>query len=122
MASLAYVGKSATVAHCFGGYALPEGLIEGDIVKLREFDHGTYAVECSDGRAFRINATCVALVPTEFFGNHRAETFLKRMRALFRSSERRAGLSISTSFTNLRFAVFGANKSRGSLEVSPRVH
>jgi hypothetical protein len=40
------------------------------------------------------------------------------MRALFRSSERRAGLSISTSFKYIRFAVFGDdNKPRGSLEI-----
>jgi hypothetical protein len=109
---------TATVCHCFGGYVLPEGLSEGEIVKLRELDHGTYTVECCDGRKFRIDSTCVALVPAEFFGNHRAETFLKRMRALFRSSERRAGISISTSFKYLSFAVFGDdNKPRGSLEI-----
>ena len=40
------------------------------------------------------------------------------MRALFRPSEGRARLCISTSFKYLRFAVFGDdNKPRGSLEI-----
>jgi hypothetical protein len=57
-------------------------------------------------------------VPAEFYANHRAETFLKRMRALFRPSESRARLRISTSFKYLRFGVFGDdNKPRGSLEI-----
>jgi hypothetical protein len=40
------------------------------------------------------------------------------MRALFRPSEGRARLSISTSFKYLRFPVFGDdNKPRGALEI-----
>jgi hypothetical protein len=115
---MAYVGKSATVAHCFGGYVLPQGLVEGEIVKLRDFDHGYYNVECRDGRRFHVGGNCVEPVPPEFFGNHRAETFLKRMRALFRPSEGRTRLCISNSFKYLRFAVFGDdNKPRDALEI-----
>lgn len=44
---------TGTVAHCFGGYMLPPEL-EGEVVRLREFDHGFYAVQCSDGRRFHI--------------------------------------------------------------------
>ena len=101
---------TATVAHCFGGYSLPQGLEEGEIVRLMEFDIGTFTVQRRDGRLFHVASNCIQPVPPEFFGNHRAETFLKRMRALFRSSERRAGLSISMSFKYLRFAVFGDAK------------
>jgi hypothetical protein len=104
---------TATVAHCFGGYVLPDGLTEGEIVRLLEFDHGHYNVECRDGRRFHVAENCVEPVPSEFYANHRAETFLKRMRALFRPSEGRARLTISTSFKYLRFAVFGDdNKPR----------
>jgi hypothetical protein len=111
-------GNSATVANCFGGYVLPDGLIEGEVVRLLDFDHGYYNVECRDGRQFHVASNCVEPVPAEFYANHRAETFLKRMRALFRPSEGRARLCISTSFKYLRFAVFGDdNKPRGSLEI-----
>src|SRR5262245_36360449 len=99
---------TATVAHCFGGYVLPEGLSEGEVVRLLEFDHGTYTVQCSDGRRFQVASNCVDSVPAEFYANHRAETFLKRMRALFRSGDC-ARLVISTSFRYIRFAVFGAD-------------
>jgi hypothetical protein len=34
MNPIAYVGKSATVANCFDGYELPEGLTEGEIVLI----------------------------------------------------------------------------------------
>jgi hypothetical protein len=109
---------TATVAQCFGGYALPEGLTEGEIVRLLQFDHGYYAVECHDGRRFQVASNCIILVPAEFYANHRAETFLKRMRALFRSGDCLARLCISTSFKYLRFSVFGDdNKPRGSLEI-----
>jgi hypothetical protein len=54
----------------------------------------------------------------EFYTNHRAETFLKRMRALISAGHDRSGLSVSTSFKYLRFAVFGDdNKPHGSLEI-----
>jgi hypothetical protein len=109
---------TATVAHCFGGYVLPEGLTEGDVVRLLKFDHGYYNVECRDGRRFHVASNCVETVPAEFYANHRAETFLKRMRALFRPSESRTRLTISASFKYLRFAVFGDdNKPRGALEI-----
>jgi hypothetical protein len=109
---------TATVSHCFSGYALPEGLIEGDVVRLVKFDHGYYNVECSDGRQFHVASNCIVPVPAEFYASHRAETFLERMRALFRPSECRARLCVSTSFKYLRFAVFGDdNKPRGSLEI-----
>jgi hypothetical protein len=115
---MAHVGKSATVANCFGGYVLAEGLTEGEVARLLEFDHGYSDVQCADGRRFQIASNCVEPLPAEFYANHRAETFLKRMRALFRPSEGRARLCISTSFKYLRFAVFGDdNKPRGSLEI-----
>jgi hypothetical protein len=100
------------------GYVLPEGLIEGEVVKLLAFDHGYYNVECRDGRRFHVSGNCVEPVPAEFYASHRAETFLKRMRAFFRPSEGRARLCISTNFKYLRFAVFGDdNKPRGSVEI-----
>jgi hypothetical protein len=109
---------TATVAHCWGGYILPEGLSEGEVVRLLDFDHGYYGVECHDGRRFRVAANCVQPVPTEFYANHRAETFLKRMRALFRSSSGHSGLSIHTEFFYLRFCVFGEDhKCRGEIKI-----
>jgi hypothetical protein len=97
---------------------LPQGLEEGEVVRLLEFDHGYYNVECRDSREFRIASNCIEPVPTEFFANHRAETFLKRMRALFRSSSGHSGLSIQTEFFYLRFAVFGDDhKSRGEIKI-----
>lgn len=110
---------TATVAHCWGGYMLPQGLEEGGIVRLLEFDTGSYTVQCRDGRRFRIASNCIELVPTEFFANHRAESFLKRIRSLFRSDDaRRSGVSISTKFNYLQFTVFGDDdRSRGSIEI-----
>lgn len=97
---------------------LPNGLTEGEIVKLLEFDHGTYTVECPNGRKYRINSTCIVPVPREFYANHRAETFFKRVRALFRTETHRSGLFISTGLKYLRFSVFGDDeKPRGSLEI-----
>jgi hypothetical protein len=111
-------GNSATVANCFGGYVLPKGLTEGEVVRLLQFDHGYYNIECHDGRRYHVAGNCVEPVPAEFYANHRAETFLKRMRVLFRPSEGRARLCISTSFKYLRFSVFGDdNKPRGLLEI-----
>jgi hypothetical protein len=112
------IGEPATVSHCWGGYLLPKGLTEGEIVRVLEFDHGTYTVECPDGRRFRISSSCVDTVPPEFYANHRAETFLKRMRALFRCEGHRSELSISTSFRYLNFTVYGEDhRCRGSLEI-----
>jgi hypothetical protein len=109
---------TATVAHCWGGYMLPEGLTEGEVVRLLEFDRGTYAVQCKDGRLYRLDATCVISVPSDFYSNHRAETFLKRMRALFSSGQHHSGLSISARFRHLQFSVYGDDeKLRGSLEI-----
>jgi hypothetical protein len=96
---------------------LPDGLTEGEVVRLLNFDHGYYNVECRNGRRFHVAGNCVEPVSAEFYANHRAETFLKRMQALFRPSEGRARLCISTSFKYLRFAVFGDNKPSGSLEI-----
>ena len=97
---------------------LPQGLEEGEIVRLMEFDHGTYTVRCHDGRQFRIASNCVEPVPSEFYANHRAETFLKRIRALFRSSSGHSGLSIQTEFFYLRFCVFGDDhKRRGEIRI-----
>jgi hypothetical protein len=103
---------TATVSHCFGGYVLPEGLTEGEVVRLLQFDHGYYNVECRDGRQFHVASNCIVPVPDEFYSNHRAETFLKRLRALFRPSEGRARLCISTSFKYLRFAVLATTTNR----------
>jgi hypothetical protein len=47
------------VVHCLGGYVLPEGLTEGDVVRLLKFDHGYYNVECRDGRRFHVAGNCV---------------------------------------------------------------
>jgi len=109
---------AATVSHCFGGYALPAGLTEGEVVRLLEVDHGVYLVECPDGRRFHVASNCVAPVPSEFFASHRAQTFMKRMRSLFRSGERGCGMTIASKFNHLRFTVFGDdNKPRGFLEI-----
>ncbi len=109
---------TATVAHCFGGYMLPEELTEGEVVRLLDFDHGYYNVECRDGRRFYVATNCVQQVPAEFFASHRAETFLKRMRALFSSGCDHSGLCIETEFFYLRFSVFGSDhKVRGEIRI-----
>lgn len=97
---------------------LPQGLEDGEVVRLLEFDHGYYVVECADGRRFHIASNCVEPVPPEFFSNHRAGTLLKRMRSLFLSGSGHSGLLISTRFRYLRFCVFGDDhKMRGALEI-----
>jgi hypothetical protein len=36
--------------HCRALFVLPEGLTEGEVVRVVEFDHGYYNVECCNGR------------------------------------------------------------------------
>ena len=43
-------GAWVTVKDCPSGYSLPAGLIDGDSVKVLNFDHGYYTVEKDGGR------------------------------------------------------------------------
>jgi len=49
----------ASVKSVFGGYALPDGLPEGSIVKIRGFDCGRYDVEF-DRKVFNVSQVCVS--------------------------------------------------------------
>jgi len=49
-------GSMVVVKNCAGGYTLPVGLVEGDVVKVLAFDCGYYSVE-KDGQTFCISMT-----------------------------------------------------------------
>jgi hypothetical protein len=66
----AKIAESATLCDCGGGYALPAGLIEGEVVKLLNFDNGTCAIQFKDGRQFQVASPCVVPVPSEFYASY----------------------------------------------------
>jgi len=51
-------GQRVKVQHCRGAYRLPEGLAEGDEVRLLKFDCGYWDVDYQ-GKRFNISMTCI---------------------------------------------------------------
>jgi hypothetical protein len=104
--------KVATVASVCGGYRLPDGLPQGAIVRVLDFDHGFHTVEF-ENRQFKIFSGCANYLPPKFYDNENARAFFIRIRKLVPS-----GLFISMELKHIRLAIFDdRHKPRGELKV-----